>query len=202
MAPGASLAETVPAGSDYYLFITKGGAALTVGSETTPLGLKASAVLQEGSAFTLTNTADSDTEVVKVVAPPAGAASAFEGFHGAPFVKEYAALEVVEVPEQHKTRRYIVGHGAAHSDRGHAMIVGYVKDTFTALHHHPNAESMFVLLNGNIRFTVDGEQRVVGPGQATVFKAGDIHSLNCADGTTEASFLEFHIPAKFTTVKE
>jgi len=80
------------------------------------------------------------------------------------------------------------------------MIVEYVRDTVTGLHMHPNAESMFVLLSGRTRFTVNGADAVVGRGQATVFPMGDRHGLRVAEGDG-VSFLEFHIPAGYTTVR-
>jgi mannose-6-phosphate isomerase-like protein (cupin superfamily) len=48
------------------------------------------------------------------------------------------------------------------------MIVIYDKETVTGMHMHPNAESMFVLLDGAIQFTVNGELKVVKPGQAAI----------------------------------
>ena len=72
----------------------------------------------------------------------------------------------------------------------------------TGLHHHPDAESMFVVLDGALRFTVNGEQVVVEPGQAAYFGMNDTHGLRVADGHDGASFLEFHIPAAYTTVRE
>ena len=50
-------------------------------------------------------------------------------------------------------------------------------------------------------FVVDGEAIVLERGQAVYFPMNDRHALRCADGTTSASFLEFHIPGAFTTVK-
>ena len=41
---------------------------------------------------------------------------------------------------------------------------------------------------------------VVGRGQATVFPVGDRHGLRVAEGDG-VSFLEFHIPAAYTTVR-
>jgi mannose-6-phosphate isomerase-like protein (cupin superfamily) len=81
------------------------------------------------------------------------------------------------------------------------MIVEYVRDTVTGLHMHPNAESMFVLLSGQTRFTVNGEDVIVGRGQATYFPMGDRHGLRVAEGGDGVSFLEFHIPAGYTTVR-
>jgi mannose-6-phosphate isomerase-like protein (cupin superfamily) len=80
------------------------------------------------------------------------------------------------------------------------MIVEYVRDTVTGLHMHPNAESMFVLLSGRTRFTVNGEDVIVERGQATCFPMGDRHGLRVAEGDG-ISFLEFHVPAGYTTVR-
>lgn len=202
LASGTQLGESVPAGSDAYLFVVRGAARLSAGGAERDLALQASAVIQEGTAFTLANAFDGETQVLRVLAPPKGAASHLEGFGGGVAVRPRGELPMVVVPEQKKRRHYIVGKEASKSQRGHAMIVDYERDTVTALHHHPDAESMFLLLEGAIRFTVDGQDVVVNPGDATVFRAGDIHALRCADGVTAASFLEFHIPAAFTTVKE
>ncbi len=202
LAPGASVTDPVPAGSDAYFFVTKGGATISTGDAAVPLPLQATAVVEEGASVTLANASDGETLVLLVLAPPAGVASSLTGFSGGLSVAPRATLPMVEIPDQKKKRYYIVSKEAAKSQRGHAMIVGYEKDTVTVLHHHPDADSMFVLLEGSIQFVVDGKPVVVGPGEATVFRAGDRHSLRCADGVTEAAFLEFHIPAAFTTVKE
>ena len=50
------------------------------------------------------------------------------------------------------------------------------------------------------RFTVNGEDVTVGRGQATYFPMGDRHGLRVAEGDG-ISFLEFHIPAGYTTVR-
>jgi quercetin dioxygenase-like cupin family protein len=104
------------------------------------------------------------------------------------------------LPQDHKTRLYFVDKEAAHSERAHAMIVVYDKDTMTRMHMHPDAESLFVMLDGAIQFTVNGKDEVVKPGQAAIFGSNDRHGLRAADGVTAASFLEFHIPAAYTTV--
>jgi mannose-6-phosphate isomerase-like protein (cupin superfamily) len=107
---------------------------------------------------------------------------------------------VHDVPAEKKRRIYFVGKEAVRSERAHAMIVEYVRDTVTGLHMHPNAESMFVLLSGKTRFTVNGADVIVGRGQATYFPMGDRHGLRVADGDG-VSFLEFHVPAGYTTVR-
>jgi quercetin dioxygenase-like cupin family protein len=202
ISPGASIGGHVPDGSDAYFFVVEGAVSLDAAGQTHTLPLQASAVLQERTEFTLTGTARSESLVLQVVAPPKGAPSKLAGFAGGAWVRERRELPRVDIPEQKKVRFYIASKDAAASDRGHAMIVHYEKDTLTPLHYHPDAESMFVLLDGEIRFVVDGREVIVRPGQAAVFRAGDRHSLRCAEGTTTASFLEFHIPAAFSTVKE
>ncbi len=97
-------------------------------------------------------------------------------------VAERASIPFVEIPEQHKRRQYIVGSHAAKTDRAHAMIVTYVGDTETGLHHHPNAESMFVLLDGALDFVVNGETVQVSPGQVTYFGMNDVHALRPSAG--------------------
>ena len=105
---------------------------------------------------------------------------------------------MIHIPDQKKRRIQFVDKTAAVSDRGHAMIVLYEDETVTKMHMHPNAESMFVVLTGSVRFTVDGKDVVIERGQATHFPAGNAHSLRRAAG--EVSFLEFHIPGVYTTV--
>ncbi|TCT06171.1 cupin domain-containing protein [Aquabacter spiritensis] len=202
LAAGATLDVTVPAGSDGYLFVVRGAVRLTVNGTDHDLALQASAVIEEGTTVALANMFDGESELLQVLAPPQGVASGLAGFGGGLDVRPRDQLPLVVVPEQKKKRFYIVSKEASKSQRGHAMIVEYERDTVTALHHHPDAESMFLLLDGAITFVVDGKEVVVRPGDATVFRAGDVHSLRCAEGVTEASFLEFHIPAAFTTVKE
>ena len=105
-----------------------------------------------------------------------------------------------DIPEEKKRRIYFVGKDAARSERAHAMIVVYAPDTVTSLHMHPNAESMFVFLSGKTRFTVNGGDMIVERGQATYFPMGDRHGLRVAEGAG-VSFLEFHVPAAYTTIR-
>jgi mannose-6-phosphate isomerase-like protein (cupin superfamily) len=139
--------------------------------------------------------------VISALAPPPGSSARRSGFTGGVSVAARAGTPVHDVPAEKKRRIYFVGKHAAPSERAHAMIVEYVRDTVTGLHMHPDAESMFVLLSGRTRFTVNGEDVIVGRGQATVFPKGDRHGLRVAEGDG-VSFLEFHVPAAFTTVKD
>lgn len=200
--PGKSWQASAPRGSDCYLFAIRGAGQISAGTSRHRLPTQTFATLEEGVDFAVENDGQEALEIVKVVAPPPANDRKLAGFKGGIEVAERAKTAVVPVPEQHKQRIYFVGDHGARSERGHGMIVVYDGQTNTALHHHPNADSMFVLLDGAVEFTVNGRQMVVRPGQAAYFPTNDRHGLRTADGYTGASFLEFHIPAAFTTVKE
>ncbi|HZN24798.1 MAG TPA: cupin domain-containing protein [Burkholderiales bacterium] len=197
LAPGAKLSDEVPRGSDRYFFTLSGEASIAGNGATHTLRQDTFATVQEAVQFTLTNTGNAEAEVLSVFAPPAGEKKAHAGFAGGIAVAHRSAPPVVSIPEQKKRRIFFVDKSAAASDRGHAMIVLYEPETVTKLHRHPNAESMFVVLTGKVRFTVNGQDVVIERGQAAHFPASDVHGLRGAEG--DVSFLEFHIPAKFTT---
>jgi quercetin dioxygenase-like cupin family protein len=201
IAPGRRWGSTAPRGSDCYLFMLNGTGVISAGGRQR-FPAQAFATIEEGLEFAIENDGRADAEVVKVVAPPSPSRAARPGFRGAVAVAQRTEQPVVHIPEQKKKRIYFVGEHAAQSARGHAMIVVYEPDTVTALHHHPDAESMFVVLDGALRFTVNGAPVLVGPGQAAYFGIDDRHGLTTADGFPGASFLEFHVPAGFTTVKD
>jgi mannose-6-phosphate isomerase-like protein (cupin superfamily) len=198
LAPGATWQESVPLGSDRYLFTLTGGVTVSGAGSRHAVAQEAFVTVQEGTAITVANPAGTEATLIGVLAPPTGGAR--RGFAGGLAVAARAATPVHDVPAELKRRIYFVGADAARSERAHAMIVVYQKDTVTGLHMHPNAESMFVLLSGKTRFTVNGDDVIVGRGQATYFPAGDRHGLRVAEGD-EVSFLEFHVPAGFTTVR-
>jgi mannose-6-phosphate isomerase-like protein (cupin superfamily) len=199
--PGKSWRDRVPDGSDCYLFVLGGSGAITSDDARHAISRESFATIQEGHGFAVENNGTAPLEMVRVHAPPNGGRG-LPGFHEKLRVAERRSTPIHDIPEEKKRRIYFVGHGAAHSERGHAMIVIYAKDTVTRLHHHPNAESMFVPLDGALEFTVNGEQVKVAPGQAAYFAMNDTHGLHVASGHSGASFLEFHIPAAFTTVRE
>ena len=87
------------------------------------------------------------------------------------------------------------------SDAAEAIVEGAEKSIDVSAASSADAESLFVILDGAIQFTVNGKDEVVKPGQAAIFGSSDRHSLRAADGVTAASFLEFHIPAGYTTVR-
>ena len=200
LGPGARLTESVPAGADRYLFTLTGGATVGALGASHAMTEESFTTIQEGTEFTVSNSSNAEATLVSVLTPPPGNPAARAGFSAGLTAAARATTAVHDIPAEKKRRIYFVGHGAVHSERAHAMIVEYVRDTVTGLHMHPNAESMFVLLSGRTRFTVNGEDAVVGRGQATVFPMGDRHGLRVAEGDG-VSFLEFHIPAGYTTVR-
>jgi mannose-6-phosphate isomerase-like protein (cupin superfamily) len=200
IAPGQNWALTAPKGSDCYLFMLTGTGAIAAGGQRYRFPTQAFATIQENVTFTVANDGSAPAGIVKVIAPPQ-ADGRFAGFTGTISVIERDKAPVLDLPKDHKKRLYFVDDHAAKSERGHAMIVVYDTETVTGLHHHPNAESMFVVLDGALKFTVNGEQVVVKPGQAAIFGLNDRHGLRVADGLPGASFLEFHIPSAYTTVR-
>jgi mannose-6-phosphate isomerase-like protein (cupin superfamily) len=203
IAAGGRWSKTVPDGADCYLFVLAGSGAIAAGGDRHALAPQTFATVAERQAFTVDSDGGATLDLVRVLAPPArNGGRGLAGFDQRLRVAERGKSPIVDVPNEKKRRIYFVGHGAAQSARGHAMIVVYAKDTVTGLHHHPNAESMFVPLDGALQFTVNGEQVKVAPGQAAYFAKNDTHGLHVADGHSGASFLEFHIPAAFTTVRE
>jgi mannose-6-phosphate isomerase-like protein (cupin superfamily) len=199
--PSRRWTAAVPRGCDYYLFSTNGTGTIAAGDARRGLAPQSFATIEEGVGFTIENDGPTALELVSVTAPPPASGRGLPGFKGGIVVAERDKVPVVPIPDQHKKRIYFVGGHGAKSERGHAMIVVYDGQTYTPLHHHPNADSMFVVLDGAVRFTINGEHVVVKPGQAAVFPSMDRHGLQTADGYEGASFLEFHIPAAFTTVK-
>lgn len=197
LAPRATLAEAVPAGSDRYLFTLSGSVTASAGGARHPVVEQGFVTVQEGTRFAVENSSGSEATLISVLAPPSGGVR--PGFTGGLAVAARATTPVHDVREELKRRIYFVGKEAVSSERAHAMIVEYEKDTVTNMHMHPNADSMFVFLSGKTRFTVNGQDVVVGPGQATYFPAGDRHGLRTAEG--EVSFLEFHIPDGYATVR-
>jgi len=203
LAPGEKLTGAVPAGSDAYLFVLSGAGSLDAGSGPKSVAAQAFATVPEATEYSFSNAGPEPLTAIRVLAPPPGEATPTRGYSGPVTVTDRASVTPVLLPEDKKQRIYFVAPKAAvASDRGHAMIVVYEQETVTVLHHHPDAESMFVLLEGAITFVVNGAEVTVQPGQAAYFTINDRHSLRVADGHTGAAFLEFHLPAAFTTVKE
>ena len=160
---GARLTESVPAGADRYLFTLTGSAMLTARDTSHTLIEETFATVQENTAFTLSASPGAEATLISVLTPLPGSPAVRAGFVGGLFSAARATTAVHDVPAEKKRRIYFVGKEAVRSERAHAMIVEYVRDTVTGLHMHPNAESMFVLLSGKTRFTVNGEDVHRGP---------------------------------------
>jgi mannose-6-phosphate isomerase-like protein (cupin superfamily) len=185
----------VPLGSDRYLFVIEGSVRIEAAGRSATMGPQTFAIVQEGTAFTLD---EGTATVLDVVVPPPGIRRVSPGFGEGLKVLAVKDLASVDIPEEKKRRTYLASKPTVGSERGHAMIVRYTGDTVTRKHHHPNAESMFVMLDGYVRFLVNGKEETLGPGQAVHFPMNDRHGLRSADGR-ELSFLEFHIPGAFVT---
>ena len=196
---GAAYSAKVPAGSDLYLYALTGAAEISSGGASQPLAQDAFATLSEATEFTVANRSPSPVALISVIAPPAGSGHALAGYRGGVSIVSRDAAPAVDIPDQKKRRIYFIDPVANESARAHAMIVEYQADTVTTMHQHPNADSMFVPLTGKVRFTFDGADHVVGRGEATVFPAGTVHGLRVGEG--RVSFLEFHIPAAYTTLR-
>ena len=201
IAPGQRWTATAPSGSDCYLFMLDGAGSISAAGNRLHFPAQAFAALQEGIEFTVESDGGASANIVKVIAPPQPNGRSLTGFMDRIAVTERDQAPVLDLPDQKKKRIYFVDDDAIRSQRGHAMIVTYEKGTVTSLHCHPNAESLFVVLDSALQFVVNGEQVVVVPGQAAYFGLSDQHALRVADGASGASFLEFHIPADFSTVR-
>ena len=200
--PARQWIATAPPETDCYLFMVDGACAISVADSRLRFPTQAFAVVQEGIEFGVENDSSAPASIIRVIAPPRSNGRGTPGFTGKLAVMQRAAAPIVNLPKEKKKRIYFVDDNAIKSQRGHAMIVVYEKDTVTGLHHHPNAESMFVILEGALQFIVNGETVVLTPGQAVYFGLNDQHGLRVADGVSSASFLEFHIPAAYSTVRE
>lgn len=196
LASHASYEARVPAGSDLYLYVLSGRTRLALDGTSADLTADSWAIIEEGKPFALEGGA---AEVLSVVVPPPGAGRGAAGFRGGFKAMAVNELPIVDLPAEKKQRTYLATKAlAAGSERGHAMIVRYTGETLTKKHHHPNAESLFVILSGKVTFLVDGMERVVGRGEAAFFPIDDSHGLRSADGNP-LHFLELHVPGGFTT---
>ncbi len=199
--PQAKLEVVVPDGSDGYLFMLTGQGKISVGGSEKTIDTDSFATIAEGNKFSVVNSSGGQAELIYVLAPPPGSPREHRGLAEALTVISRSQAPTAYIADQKKNRRYFVSKEASDSGRGHAMIVEYEEGTETVMHHHPNAESMFVVLTGDISFIVNGAPIVLRRGQAVYFPMNDRHALRCADGTTSGSFLEFHIPGAYTTIK-
>lgn len=201
LQPHSKLQLSCPTGSDRYFYTLTGDLKVgtVVANENMPQDTFA--VIEEGSLIYIENASNHIAQLLSVISPPENyQGTKYPGFSGALKILPRDQQSVVDIPDQKKKRIYFVGKENAKSERAHAMIVVYQHDTVTGMHMHPNAESMFILLTGKTNFTVNNQNFVVERGDATVFPIGDRHGLKVAEGDG-VSFLEFHLPAAFTSVR-
>ncbi len=72
------------------------------------------------------------------------------------------------------------------SDHPDLMIVAFrfsAQGAIGALHAHPHVQSTYVE-SGRFRFTLDGEEREVGPGDCFVIPSGVTHGCVCLEPGT------------------
>lgn len=194
----ARLEGRVPAGSDQYFFILSGDCTAALKGKTGhPMKFGTFALVEESHDYVLTS--EVPCEVLSVIAPPPGQQSTAAGFKGGIKIRSMHNEPVDHVPDKKKQRIYLVTKETADSERAHGMIVKYVPETETTLHMHPDADSLFVFLEGNTEVTVDGKKGVGSFGKAAFFPAGNKHDLHGTPGNSY--FIEFHIPQKYTTVR-
>jgi quercetin dioxygenase-like cupin family protein len=65
---------------------------------------------------------------------------------------------------------------------------------FEPLHVHPRQESRARVLSGSLHFVVEGEPRLIGPGQAVMIAAGTPHHF-CNDGAEDTVAVQEFRPA-------
>ncbi|HYM68526.1 MAG TPA: cupin domain-containing protein [bacterium] len=187
------------AGSDRYLFVLSGRARLSDGRRRSDLGPRTFAALDDTQRATLEGTDAPDTLILSVLAPAPGAPHSLPGARTGGTVLDIAEQPVVEEPASGKRRVYLATETTTGSKRAHGMVVTYRADTVTPMHHHPNASSLFVFLDGSGVVVANGREIPVDPGVAIRYGRGDRHALRCADGRG-MRFLEFHIPGAYETI--
>jgi mannose-6-phosphate isomerase-like protein (cupin superfamily) len=195
---GGAFERAVPAGCDQHLFVLAGsGSIAEPGRPAHALKFGSFVLVEEGHGFVLQ--ADVPCEVLSVLTPPPGTQWPVPGFKGGMKVVSMHNEIVDDIPAAKKQRIYLATRDSCGSERAHAMIVKYVPETETTLHMHPDADSLFVFLEGDTVLTVDGEKRTGRFGNAAFFPCGNKHDLHGTSGNS--CFIEFHVPCKYTTVR-
>lgn len=189
----------VPEGCDQYVFVLGGeGQIGKDGGQGQAVAPGTFALVEENNTFTV-RTDGAPCQLLSVIAPPPGKQTSASGFKGGLKVLSARTEPVDDFPEKKKQRIYFVTEEVGTSERAHGMIVKYVPETETTMHAHPDAESLFVFLEGLTDLQVNGKPAVGKFGNAAFFPAGDKHSLHGTPGGS--NFIEFHIPGKYTTVR-
>lgn len=210
---GGRLDLTPSAASDRYLFVITGRASLSDGRARHDLGPRTLAALREADRGAVSAASADEVLLVSVTAPapgtPSGAAGSAPAAPANRSVQGTRALVVLDAAKQPgeeeresgKRRIYLVTEALTGSKRAHAMIVTYRAATVTPRHQHPNASSLFVVLEGHGIVLANGREVQVESGTVIHYPRADRHALRSAD-ERGMSFLEFHIPAEYETVNE
>ena len=98
-----------------------------------------------------------------------------------------------QLPFQGMSHQFV---GANHGDVGISMyFVNAPPGRGPVRHRHPY-DKVVIIRNGRARWTVDGQDHELGPGDILVVKAGEIHSfVNIGDGPLEQ--LDVHLGSRF-----
>ncbi len=69
------------------------------------------------------------------------------------------------------------------SDHEQLMVVAFQfeKGGEGKLHHHPHVQSTYVE-SGRFMFSIDGEEKEVGPGDSFVIPSNAVHGCRCLEG--------------------
>ncbi|BCP52206.1 hypothetical protein K32_08230 [Kaistia sp. 32K] len=203
VAPGARAAITVPARSDGYWFVLKGtGSIADAEGQKQPVKPQVFAIAGQGSDVTLSNDGGEPLEFLYVISPPPGSQAEIAGYQGGLKTIPAETVALAHEPENKKRRAFFVGPKATPSGRAEGMIVHYEAETVTNPHFHPDADSLFVILEGALEFTNGRDLTTIRPGQAVFINQGHRHGTRVTPGQSGAAFLEFHVPAKFQTIQD
>ena len=196
LPPGVTYTVTGQKGVDEYIYVAAGTVTVSGDGKNGELKTDCFATVHEGVEARLAGKAGTARVLIVSAKKPD-----VEGVPAGAATMAVDQLPVVDVPEQLKQRIYLVGKHAVPSERSHVMVVNYVGDTLTKSHHHPNAESIYFFLKGEALVLANGKEHAVKPGDLVFFGVNDSHGLRSANGRN-MSFLEFHAPSTFTTVRE
>jgi len=200
--PGAEALIRIPQTSDGYFFVLTGTGSADDGARPQPLKPAVFAIAAEGSEIRIANDGGDSLDFLHIVSPPAGSRAVIDGYKGPLKLVPAETVGLAHEPENKKKRAFFVGPKAIPSGRAEGMIVHYEKDTITRPHFHPDADSIFVILEGELEFTNNREEGTIRPGQAVFINQGHRHGTRVTPGHDRAAFLEFHVPAKFQTIQD
>ena len=203
VAAGSSTEVKVPAGSDTYWFVISGAGSIGEnGGAGRAVKPQVFAIAAEGSRITIAATGKEPMRLLQLISPPPGSGAKIKGYEGPLKLVPAETVALKHEPENKKKRAYFVGPHAIPSGRAEGLIVHYEPLTVTRPHFHPDADSLFVILEGTLEFTKGREIETIRPGQAVFINQGHRHGTSVTPGQSGAAFLEFHVPATFQTIQD